>query len=228
MTDVETVPWPVFMASRFQWAQGEHVSLIGNTGGGKTTLALAITPKRRYCVVFGTKPKDSTLSGLLRNGEGWQRVQEWKPKDDQTRLLLWPKAGDAATMVDKQRAVFRPALHRIFRAGAWCVVADEVRYLAKNLGLQRELELYWLQGRSLGISLVTATQRPAHVPLEMYSQATHVFLWRDTDQRNIRRLGEIGGINQAAVAELVPQLPRFHVLYVNGRTGDMLVTKVQR
>src|SRR5690242_7261177 len=84
MTVPDVVPWDQFLATRFLWRQGEHVSLIGRTGGGKSTLALAITPKRKYVAVLGTKPRDSTLSGLLKNGEGWRRMPTWNPHRQDT------------------------------------------------------------------------------------------------------------------------------------------------
>lgn len=223
-TDVPFVPWAEFLERWFVWRQGEHVSLIGPTGGGKTTLALEILPRREWAVAIGTKPKDDTLEALVRQ-PGWVRQREFKPTARTKKIVLWPKA-TALRSQKHQAEVLSQAFDDIFAMHNWCIFADEVRYLCKSLGMQPLCESMWLQGRSIGISFVTATQRPAHVPLEMYSQATHVFLWQDSDRYNLRRLGEIGGVNTAAVVHTVPTLERHEVLYVDTRTRLLVRTRV--
>lgn len=93
-TDPERLPWDEFLAGRFVWNQGEHVTLIGPTGSGKTTLALALLPMRRYVLAFGTKPKDRTLDTLVRQA-GWKRVQTWEKMPrvirGACRVVFWPK-----------------------------------------------------------------------------------------------------------------------------------------
>lgn len=224
-SEVEALDWPDFLDS-LRWRQGEHVSLIGPTGAGKTTLALEILPKRKFVVVLGTKPKDSTL-GRLR-GRGYRIVREWPEHvatDISPKLILWPKfqkTGDAK----KQQRQIGKALQEIFAQGGWTVYADELRYISNTLRLSPLLELIWQQGRSLGVSLVGGTQRPAHVPLMMYDQATHLFFWRDNDEANLKRIGGIGHLDAQLVRETVANLPRHDTLYIDTRTGRMVTTRV--
>lgn len=208
------------------WNQGEHVSLIGPTGTGKTTLALAILPRREYRCVIVTKPADETVADL----DGYTLLPAWKPNLKKSHAyMLWP---NISTM-QRQRAqalLIKQALESMYAEGAWCVFADEVSYLARDLHLQRQLKMLWLQGRSIGISMVAATQRPAWVPLEMYSQATHLFLWKDNDARNVRRLVEIGGtVDHRALEEALYSLDatQHEVLYVGTRTGELIITKAE-
>jgi hypothetical protein len=244
----EQVPWATFRPRfRAQWAQGEHVSLIGPTGSGKTTLALELLTRRDHVAVLGTKPKDATLDKLVKH-QGFQLRREWlerswraplggppepvdvKMTDGSTRkrthVVLWPKFTKAA---DKavQRDVFDQALGDMFAAGSWCVFADEVFYLCKELGLEQHLTTMWTQGRSLGLTLVGGTQRPAFVPLYMYDQATHLFLWGDNDETNLRRVGGLGGLSASSVRAIVAGLPHHSVLYVNTRTRHLAVTRVE-
>lgn len=227
MADVDRVAWPAFLDA-FDWRQGEHISLVGPTGCGKTTLGLAILPRRRYVIALGTKPRDDTLDKLRRSG--WLRAFDWPvppPRGNEARrIILWPRFHrmDDAT---RQRDIFDRALRGVFTQGGWCIYADELRYLANDLKLDRLLRLLWLQGRSLSVSLVGGTQRPAWVPLEMYDQATHLFLWRDNDESNLKRISGIGGaLNPKEVRTLVSRLPLHDVLYLNTRTGRRLITRV--
>lgn len=47
----------------FIWRQGEHVTIIGNTSSGKTTLARAILPIRRFVTVSG--PNHNRIAATL-------------------------------------------------------------------------------------------------------------------------------------------------------------------
>lgn len=216
------VNWPRFL-ELFAWTQGEHVTIIGPTGSGKSWLATLLLGIRSHVVVFGTKPRDETLETLERRG--FRRITTWPPPALRTHVLLWPrfrKVSDEA----EQRDTFRHALEEIFATGRWCVYADELPYLVGRLRLADLLELLWLQGRALRVSLVAAAQRPAWLPLAAYSQATHLFLYRPNEERDLKRLAEIGGaVDTTALRELVRRLPPHAFAYVNTRTGRVLVSR---
>lgn len=222
-------PWPEFIGqfSR-QWHQGEHLSMVGPTHSGKTTLALHLLPRRRWVVALGTKPRDATLSALVKTA-GWRRVRKWSKRPqlghgiDQQRLILWPTYTRTEHKAE-QAAEFRRALGDMFTEGSWTVYADEVKWLHQNLGLGDLLHDYWEQGRALDITFVAGTQRPRWVPLEMYSQATHVFLWRTNDGDDLKRIGGLGSHDSRAIRDRVAKLDRFQTLYVNTRTGELCTT----
>lgn len=217
------LPWHAFERD-FDWLQGEHVSLIGPTGCGKTTLALALLPRRTYRAVLGTKPADSTLDELV--ARGYRRMQRWSPRAGERAVLLWPRIKRFDDL-DAQHDIFSTALRSIYVERGWTVFVDEARYLVHMLKLTRELQVLWQQGRSLGISLVTTTQRPAHMPLELYDQASHLFFWRDTDKVNLRRIAEIGGAVEAdEIKDMVANLDRHSFLYLNTRTGATMISQL--
>lgn len=218
------VPWEQFY-DRFDWRQGEHVALVGPTGRGKTTLALSILPKRSWAVIIGTKPKDDTLSGLRKFG--WHRIPEWPPPARRNRVILWPKwkgDGDSAN----QARVIREAIDKVFHQHAWCVFMDDTQYLTDHLGLGRMLRMMWLQGRSINVSTVAATQRPVWVPREMWSQSTHHFIWGTQDEQDLKALGGFGGMNAGIIRRWVANLGEHEVLYLNTRNGTMLRTQAPR
>ena len=96
-------------------------------------------------------------------------------------------------MEDEHRKVFGQAFKSIYKSGGWTIWADEMRYLADHLGMKKRLTLLYVAGRSNNISLIANTQRPAWVPLEAYSQAGHLILFRTGDERDLIRIGSLNG-----------------------------------
>lgn len=216
------VPWEEF-ERQFVWEQGQHVSGIGSTGSGKTTLMRAILPRRTYVTIFGTKPVDENLERFQT--EGYDLYEEWLSvsADKSPRRILWPDARELGAAA-KQERVFEHAMGAIYREGNWCVAIDEGWYISVRLKLADHMRDFWTQGRSLGISYYVNTQRPAWVPIEMYSEATHLFFWRTVEENAVKRISNLGGANEPLVKHLVRRLDEHQVLYVNKTTGLMLRT----
>lgn len=219
---IEEVPWSVFL-KRFRWKQGEHMTVIGPTGSGKTVLSLELLKfsGRKHVVVLACKPRDPRLSAL--KGDGFRILREWQPTPLDTKVVLWPKLVGPEDIAN-QRVVFKNCLTGVYRSGGWCVFCDEVRYLTEYLKLKPMVEVIWQHGRSLGVSLIAATQRPTHIPLLAFDQASHLFFFRDNDEVNLRRMSGLGSANAREVKETVCQLAHHEVLYVNTRTGESLRT----
>lgn len=220
---------PVRSWSRFYrdvartWRAGEHVTIIGGTGSGKSELARRILPIRAHSVVLGSKPRDPTLEAF--EADGWQRITKWPPDDDVRRALLWPPI-TARSDLDTLGPMFADALDDIFIEGAWAVYVDELHYATGRLGLAGHLSDLWEQGRSLAVTLIVATQRPANIPLLAYSQATYIALFRTTDARDLDRLADISGdIDRDVLRDTVRRLPRYAFAWVDTRAGKVVITR---
>lgn len=222
--DVPRVPWDKFVIEELHWRAGEHFALIGPTGQGKTTMLLNLLPLHPYVTVFATKPRDKTMDSLVASG--YLRLDRWQSLDPRQfpRRVLWPDATriDAAS---HQQEVFHNAFGAIYREGGWTVAIDETWYMANELKLGHDIKVYLLQARSLDISLLCATQRPASIPVEIYDQSTHLMFWRDNDESNLKRISGISYRSAELVRNVVSNLDRHQVLYVNTRTGRMLRTR---
>lgn len=221
-----TVDWNRLEGTlRHNWRQGEHVSIIGPTGCGKTTLESRLLNVRDSVVVFVTKIHDDTLS---RDFPGYERIEKWPPpKTWMDKVLLWPRAGDTIRETyRKQYVVFKDALDQIFKERNWCVVFDEQHYMCKQLGLDAENAMFMQQGRSSGLSVVNGTQRPSWVPVVTYSSATHAMIWRTTYRDDLRRLSELGGVDQRQLQQNLLALDKHSFIYVNTRKGDIMKSKI--
>lgn len=228
-TDVPFVRWADFYRKfSQQFEQGQHITCVGRTGSGKTVLLRKITVIREYVVVFATKQRDDSLYRPLEEA-GFKIVSSFEsdPKDHPRVILRPPLDSATRKAVAQQAEVFEDALLEIWKTGEWCIMADEVRYLTQTLRLGGTLEVIWLQGRSMGISVCVATQRPVSVPLEAFSQASHFFFFAEHEKDNVDRMSEFTGRHSRLVRDVIPRLPKYEVLYVNTETGYLARTKVE-
>jgi hypothetical protein len=223
---VATVPWDQFYAylSR-EWQPGEHVAVVGPTGRGKTTLILALAPLRKWVMYVATKPQDETIERLPR--QGWRKIKAWPPPPGARRVILWPPMRGRADVARQARAI-RHALDRVFVVRAWAVVLDDLQYLMEDLHLVSDVKMFLNMARSLKVTLILSTQRPRHVPVAVWTQCTHLFIYGTRDHDDLRRLGGLGGLDDKAIRQAVAELDRHSVLYVNLRTGHLAVTKAPK
>lgn len=219
---VPVKPWRQF-ERELDWRQGEHATMVGTTGSGKSTLGMTLLPRRTYRTIICVKPRDALMRQIARV-EGYHVATSWPPRKDADRVILWPP-NKGARNLDEQADTIRRALDDLYSEGRWCVYLDELEWLTNNLGLESRVNVMWQHGRSLGLSLVVGAQRPRHVPMLAYDQATHLFLWQNSDRYNRQRMGELGGMDSELIQHVMARLPRHVFLYVNTRDGTLAVSK---
>lgn len=224
---MDPISWPQFL-SELEWNLGEHVAILGKTDSGKTHLSLELLKRRGYVVVIATKPKDALLAPLKKEGyKVAKNMRDIARLRRERHILLWPEPKHLRSD-GEQTDVLRKAFEYFYHTGNRAIFADETYYLVHHLGLEEEVTSFLYRGRSLGLSLVCAGQRPFHLPLAVYSQSRHLFFFREHDKRNRDRLAEIGGIDVREVSEIIAHLPQHHFLYIDAQSGRLRVSKVQR
>lgn len=242
---VVTIARDDFLENYWDYKQGDHVTLLGPTQCGKTTLAYDLldqtTSKKLPGLVLVMKPRDATVTAWSKHVK-YQTVAIWPPplyhrvdlkdlwsrfwhrtRDESVRgWTVWPKHTFDPEKDDKHlEAVFRAAILDSYKHGDRCVFGDEVYGLTKELHLERELSAVWSRGAAMGCGLWTASQRPYNVPLFAYSNAEHIFLAHDPDKRDRDRYGEIGGVDPKLVSNIVLNLRQYQFLYLR-RSGPYM------
>lgn len=229
------IDWDDFQ-DLMDWRQNQHVGMVGPTEQGKTNAVYHLLQRRDYVAYFSIKPHDDTLEAFGKRG-GYVRIEDWPPMvkrigrksrpatpEEMPRRLLWPDATELDSE-ETQRVVFRKALNDIYASGGWCTVMDDYWYFAHILGFEKDAKKFLMNARSNMIPLVLCLQRPAGSRMvEIFDQATHLFFFRDNDERNLKSISGVGYLAAEPIKAFTANLDRYQMLYINTRTGAMYRT----
>lgn len=211
-----------------RWRQGEHVTIIAPTGGGKTTLEVALIPRRSHSIFFATKRDDPLYRDLIRH-YGFVRVEQFSEiLPTHNKVLLWPRHKDTIRNTTRwQQYVFTDALNQIVKQKSWTVWFDECKYMVQMLGMGPEVTFANEQLRSTNGTIINAAQRPRWIGKSALSNASHVFLWKTTDAEDTRTLSEVGGINAREVARMSQSLGKHEFIYIQTRGSESRLYRSQ-
>lgn len=179
----------------------EHLSIYGPTGSGKSVFETTVLKERArlrgaHVVVIATKPADKTVAAL-----GWPVVNHWPPnqgwqdRDKFRCVIFWAKAnGLTKDARDRQALMVEDLLSQLWVQDSNTIVAfDEVSYIENQLGLKTHVETYWREARTMGITVVASTQRPANVSRYMHSEASWSVYFAPKDEDDAERMAQVAG-----------------------------------
>lgn len=196
-----------------QWLIGEHVTIIGTTGSGKTVLAEDIYALRKFVVVIATKSSDDSLDDYDKQ---FHRLKRWPPSWHQEKVLFWKRPEKLGDFTDQRLAIYEVISH-IYKHGNRVLGFDDVFYISDTLKLSSELQMLYTQARSQKVSLVGNLQRPFWVPKEITNQASHVLLFGLRDDKDVERVAGAQGIKKQDVIRAVDELQKYDFAWI--RTG---------
>lgn len=220
-----------FVGHRWDWNRGEHVYWCEPTQQGKSFLANQVIQRTlpdhegiRF-VSLMPKPRDPATSEWMPR-IGLKETPSWPPprwpwQGKPPGYVLWPKHLKNATPKDNRAhiaGIMRTCLRDMYWGGNSITFMDDAHIGAVLCGLNPELEEHLTAGGGMGASLWLANQKPSgsqatgSLTTFAYSAPTHLFFGHDPDERNLRRLSEIGGVNPELVADIVRRLPVHRIM----------------
>lgn len=233
-TDIPEVPWDEWWGTfrseyRATRDNAQHMSILGPTGTGKSTLAFKVAELRPYVGVLCAKPRDEHMRKMLKRG-GYRKVDRLPEAGaGQRRVFLWPpNTGTESHAL--QRATFDNALAHAYRVGVWHLLVDEGHFLADTLRLGDRIRGAYQMGRSNGHGIILCAQRPAWLPRDIYSSADHLLIFGTNDSADLKSISGLNGVNDRVVRDCVASLDResHRFLHVNTRTGRTSITALPK
>jgi hypothetical protein len=178
--------------------QPEHVEVLGPTGSGKsywemTVLVERVRLRRSAVVILLTKPADKTLSEL-----DWPVISKWPPSEwnDKNRQVIFHAKSHGLGKAARQRQAeqVEQLLDGLWHPEANVVLAvDEIAYVEQELGLRTHMTTFFREGRTLGITVMASTQRPAGVSRAVHSETAWVVAFAPKDEDDAERMAQILG-----------------------------------
>jgi energy-coupling factor transporter ATP-binding protein EcfA2 len=226
----------VFVNGVWDHQDGEHVTIVGRTGSGKSTLGYQLLDQAsspaKPSVSLMSKPKDKTTLEAQRLF-ALRRIRRWPapyspfaPSKPPGFVLRPDFTYDDDVDKPRHAEVFRSVLRSTYKQGDRIVYAPDLYGLLLRMpDLQGEFETAWLNWRSGGGSLWVDTQKSTHIPLLGFNQPTHLFLFRESDKRGRQRFNEIGGFDGRLVEDANMALGRHECLYLNQNDQTMCVVE---
>ena len=192
--------------SAFRVPRGDRLFVVGTTGSGKTKLMEKLVPLcGPYLLVHDGKGRidwpgfhlHRSLDTLFRDTYPW---------------LAYRPPHEAIHSPDAAEPFFEYA----FKRGETVVYVDEVRTIAKGDVWPVWYHACVTRGRELGVTMLSGTQRPARVPLELMSETERVIAFRLNLKRDRDRLEEVTGLDQEVLSGML--LPKHYWWHV--RIGE--------
>jgi len=173
--------------------EGYHTAILGTTGSGKSTLGAHLISRSP----FHLRPQ---FVIDYKHEEIFAKLQRIREIDVNDRLPNDPGLYVVRPRPDQQEEVER-WLERLWNKGNAGLYIDEGYLVPDKAWLRNVLA----QGRSLGITVITTSQRPVDVSRSVFTEATYVSVFRLNDRKDVQRVAEF-----TPPGMMERRLPDFH------------------
>jgi energy-coupling factor transporter ATP-binding protein EcfA2 len=190
-------------------ARGDRVVVLGRTGSGKSVFLRAMLA--RYSRAVLSDPKGRAVI------DGWPIVYGLR-----AFRSAWPAAPRVVARpgpAEDRVAWFDGLCRWVYANGETALGVDEIIGLASSTRPSIGFDMVLTQGRELGITTYTCTQRPKRIPSTILSETDHVVVF------TLQRLDD-----REAVAEVIgdygnPVFGTFRFVYWSGRLTNAIESR---
>lgn len=238
--EIDFVPWdnelgPAFTESwKIGEGQAEHVTIVGRTGQGKTSLALDMIvrrlreiPKSR-AVILANKKEDQVLQRLINNKTA-AHIKRWKDLSYEHRVkrlvVVWPTFGKASTSATKNRTTFIDAIDGVLSEGDWTLFVDDAWYWVEHMRLGALLDELWNAARTSNVSVVLGSTRPVFISRSATSQHSWAVSFAIGDLQDRVRMAEVMG--DRSLSPIIEKLRNHEFLLKQTSSGMAYVSNLE-
>jgi len=229
------------------YGPGQHVTMLGPTQRGKTTLGLqllsaSVSPEHK-AVIFAGKPKgrDKTMAEAA-DKLNMRVVEEWPPgysyKDRKRNgYVLRPHQGMKDLDKDNAniREQYRKALMSNYASQRPVIsFVDEAHHVQNDLRLKSEYEAALMRGAPVNAQW-SLIQRGRYMSYLAYDAPEHIFIFYDPDLSNRKRYSEIGGVDPKYLEAVTEELKTYRgkngntiseALYVRRSGPELMIVEI--
>lgn len=166
------------MSSGATIRRGDRAAIVGRTGSGKSVMLRHLLTRYSRAVLVDPKGRASMPGWPVVYGSAEFR-KRWPAEP---RIVVRPGAGE------ERRAWLDAVCWHVYRHGETALGIDEVVGVVDASRRSPGFDACQTQGRELGITMLTCTQRPRGVPPTILSEADHLFIFalnREDDRKAI-------------------------------------------
>jgi hypothetical protein len=203
-----------------EYAPGQHVTLLGPTQRGKTTLChqmllVTASPDHQCILLAGKPPMRDPVMNKAAERLNLVIVENWPPTAleqykgrKRNGYVLRPRQTLRDLDADKQNVStnFRRAmLHNYASSKPVITVSDEAHLIQNEYGLRKEYEAPLMRGAPHN-SQWSLIQRGRHMSYLAYDAPEWILIAYDPDVENQKRYADIGGVEPRHLRTVLPTL----------------------